>query len=130
MGEFYYIFIGLIVGAGGIATILGIKEQSKVISVFLLVGYAFVILYLFSIGAGWFSVGMIIASVFGLIRYNMETEKSIANNGYNSKYINHCWFCHSNIDSRYNKKCPKCNRYYICNHCGKCLCDSPEYNKH
>ena len=130
MGEFYYVFIGLIVGAAGIATILGIKQQSKGLSNFMLVGLCFVVMYLFSIEAGWFSIGIIIASIFGFVRYNSESEKQTSNNNHNNyKYINHCWFCHSSIDSRYNQKCPKCNRYYICNHCGRCLCDSPEYNR-
>ena len=48
---------------------------------------------------------------------------------YNRKYQNHCWYCYSEINSNNNKKCPKCNRYYICNHCGRCLCDSPNYRK-
>lgn len=48
---------------------------------------------------------------------------------YSRPYLNHCWNCQREIDSNYNRKCPKCNKYYICNYCGKCLCDSPQYNK-
>lgn len=56
-------------------------------------------------------------------------------------YTSRCWFCHSPIKAvvsgsnlnkffgNYlygNKKCnkPDCN-YFICNKCGKCLCDGP-----
>lgn len=38
-------------------------------------------------------------------------------------YRNHCWNCHSKIDSKLNRKCPKCKTFYICGRCGKCLCD-------
>jgi hypothetical protein len=47
-------------------------------------------------------------------------------------YEGHCWNCGKNekIDSRYNDKCQKCNKYYLCNNCNMCLCDrSKLYNK-
>lgn len=43
-------------------------------------------------------------------------------------YESHCWFCGSDIDSRNNSLCPKCNKYYICKDCNKCLCDKNEYD--
>lgn len=53
---------------------------------------------------------------------------STRNNGnkpcwYCGEYINHCWNCKSYINSRVNKKCDKCNEYYICSECGMCKCD-------
>jgi hypothetical protein len=46
-----------------------------------------------------------------------------------SYYEKYCWHCGKKevIDSRYNSKCPKCNKYYLCNTCGKCLCDKKNY---
>ena len=41
--------------------------------------------------------------------------------GQSSPYINHCWNCHSSIDSRSNERCQMCNMFK-CNSCGKCLC--------
>ena len=34
-------------------------------------------------------------------------------------YINHCWNCHTTVDSRTNIKCPHCG-WYICESCGSC----------
>jgi len=43
--------------------------------------------------------------------------------GEKAKYISHCWNCKSPVNSDYNEKCEKCNKYYICEKCGKCLCE-------
>ena len=60
---------------------------------------------------------------------NTEKDDKKTRVPYSRPYLNHCWNCQREIDSNYNRKCPKCNKYYICNYCGKCLCDSPQYNK-
>lgn len=36
-------------------------------------------------------------------------------------YINVCWNCHTDVDSRINKKSPIPNMGYICGNCGKDL---------
>jgi hypothetical protein len=36
-------------------------------------------------------------------------------------YINHCWNCYHDIDSRVCKPSPYVGMGYICNHCGKDL---------
>ena len=45
-------------------------------------------------------------------------------------YVNHCWYCGKEIDSRQDKKCPKCRRHYICSNCGNCWCDDPRNKKY
>jgi hypothetical protein len=47
-------------------------------------------------------------------------------------YDSYCWKCGKGvrINSRLNKLCPKCKKYYICDICGKCLCDKEEYDTH
>ena len=42
---------------------------------------------------------------------------------HSSSYKSHCWNCGNPIDGSWNRKCPKCNTYYICPRCGKCKCD-------
>ena len=64
-------------------------------------------------------------------KHIVEKEKKEVKqyNYYQRKYINHCWNCKNPINSEINKKCPKCNKYYICTRCDKCKCDSPYYNE-
>tara|TARA_B100000287_G_C20335651_1_gene663621 strand:- start:213 stop:644 length:432 start_codon:yes stop_codon:yes gene_type:complete len=38
-------------------------------------------------------------------------------------YKSHCWNCKNSISSNYNYKCKKCEKYFICKICKKCLCD-------
>lgn len=40
-------------------------------------------------------------------------------------YKSYCWKCGKDviIDSRNNRLCSKCKKYYVCYICGKCLCD-------
>lgn len=75
---------------------------------------------------------IIVASVY-IFNYinkkNTEKDNKKTSVPYSRHYSNHCWNCKREIDSNYNRKCNKCNKYYICNYCGKCLCDSPQYNK-
>ena len=47
-----------------------------------------------------------------------------------SLYENHCWNCQTHIDSRTDKLCPKCGKWYICSKCGACKCDYPIYPKY
>ncbi|MEI7769355.1 MAG: hypothetical protein WCI67_05170 [Chloroflexales bacterium] len=35
------------------------------------------------------------------------------------RYHNHCWSCHSTIDSEYHLRCSRCG-WYVCRTCGKC----------
>ncbi len=37
-------------------------------------------------------------------------------------YRSRCWNCGAEIDSKKCVRCPVC-KYYICEHCGKCLCE-------
>lgn len=46
---------------------------------------------------------------------------------YNRNYKNVCWHCGEHIDSKHNILCSKCDYYFVCNNCGNCLCDNPEY---
>jgi hypothetical protein len=43
-------------------------------------------------------------------------------------YESYCWNCGKSqiIDSRIDKICSKCNKYYKCSKCNKCLCDKKE----
>lgn len=59
------------------------------------------------------------------INQEEEVEKKSPPNTSYYLYQNHCWCCKNPIDSRHQRKCPKCRKYYICSHCGKCKCDSP-----
>ena len=42
-----------------------------------------------------------------------------------SNYKSHCWHCGNPINGSWNRKCPDCNKYYICPKCGACKCDFP-----
>jgi hypothetical protein len=44
-------------------------------------------------------------------------------------YESHCWNCKAPINSLINKKCKKCNKYFICDSCGKCLCDNKKLKR-
>ena len=85
-------------------------------------------IYLFTIEAGLFSIG-ILASVIGLTIYvfTKKQNKEQTRKRNDKPYINHCWNCKHPIDSRVDIKCPKCRTFYICPKCGKCYCDSDEY---
>ena len=80
-----------------------------------------------------FGIGAILI-LYEYYKYNKENKQKEENKTYRDVrkrlYQNHCWNCHNKIDSYFNRQCPKCNRYYICDGCGKCLCDSPSYNKY
>lgn len=39
-------------------------------------------------------------------------------------YVNHCWSCESDIDSRRNDRCELCG-LFLCSECGSCYHDSP-----
>lgn len=66
--------------------------------------------------------------LYDYYKYTKENKTPTVNR--EKLYQNHCWFCHNEINSNFNRKCPKCKKYYICNHCGRCLCDNHEYNIH
>lgn len=74
-------------------------------------------------------VGMIVGFVVFFVIYLSIAVKRASNNvlppqdNQQDLYINHCWNCYSDIDSRRDRLCPKCEKHYICPVCGKCYCD-------
>lgn len=132
MGPFYFLFIGTFVGLfiGEIIGNVFLTRNSNYRLLGIIVSYSLtlaLVIYLFSINAGFFSIGIII-SVGGLTIYMlMKPTKQQTAHKKENPYLNHCWNCKTPIDSRVDIKCPKCRRFYICPNCGKCYCDSDEY---
>ena len=52
-------------------------------------------------------------------QYLQDLERDNKNQRY--RYISHCWYCKSRIDSEINQYCPVCG-YYKCSFCGHCFC--------
>lgn len=132
MGPFYFLFIGGFVGffIGGIIANIIVDKYSNYRLLGIIVSYSLtlaLVIYIFSINAGFFSLGIII-SVGGFTIYVIRTnKKQQTTRKKESPYLNHCWNCKTPIDSRVDIKCPKCRKFYICPNCGKCYCDSDEY---
>ncbi len=42
------------------------------------------------------------------------------------RYINHCWNCKTDINSRLDERCRECRRYYRCRRCGACFHNAPD----
>lgn len=42
------------------------------------------------------------------------------------RYVNHCWFCQTEINSRFDTRCSDCERYYICSKCRRCYHHNPD----
>lgn len=131
MGEFYYIFIGCFVGICTVSLTLGLKNEFDNIWIFSAIGHVILIIYIFSIEAGWFSLGIIGGGFFAIKQYLNEGKKQKENiKPKPTKYINHCWNCKTPVNSYYDKLCPKCRKHYICSNCGKCWCDAPDEIKY
>ncbi len=41
------------------------------------------------------------------------------------RYVNHCWHCQTEINSRFDARCPDCERYYVCSKCRRCFHHHP-----
>ena len=63
--------------------------------------------------------------LFNFLKKKKGNKGSYSFAPHKNRYINHCWKCHSPIDSNVNKLCPKCGKHYICDNCGMCYCDRP-----
>lgn len=78
--------------------------------------------------------GLVMIAIGGVLLFidYMNYQQSQVNTNkpiYKKEYKNHCWYCGTRIDSNVNAKCNKCNKYYVCSNCGRCLCDSPKYER-
>ena len=58
------------------------------------------------------------------LREEMARQASTYSGQRPKKYVyrNHCWNCKTPIDGSWNRKCPKCGKFYICPRCGYCKC--------
>ena len=135
MGPFYYLFIGLFLGLviGETIANVFITRELKYKFLGIIVSYSLTLalcIYLFTIDAGFVSLGIIIIvisiSIYMFIKHTSDAQE---HNKKDYLYINHCWNCKNPIDSRVDIRCPKCHKYYICSKCGMCYCDSEEYKK-
>lgn len=77
-----------------------------------------------------FSLIAIVAGVYVVTNWTRETQVVVQDRKpvvikETTYYKSYCWKCGKDIviDSRNNRLCSKCRKYYVCNKCGKCLCD-------
>lgn len=74
-------------------------------------------------------IGMIVGFVAPFVVYYIKSktmqniETPVSKPPKVNLYVNHCWNCYNDIDSRRDKLCTKCGKHYICSKCGKCYCD-------
>ena len=129
-------FLGILIGVGVYSIILFIWSKFNNIG-WSMFGLALLVCLLFecssqlATGAIFAVVGLFLVGYFvGKNKketppiVNWETDELALKK--ESRYKSHCWYCGNPIDSNWNKKCPDCNKYYICPKCGACKCDFPK----
>lgn len=129
-------FIGLLIGAGiyFIAFLVWYKFDSMGWAIAVTIGICIVLFFISPRICGGAVSGTVAITVVGYFiakkrEKNVkqrESEREAERLLEQSFYKSHCWNCSNPIDGSINKKCPKCNTYYICPKCGMCKCD---YNR-
>ena len=121
-------FLGLLIGAGIYFVAYLIWSKSGKIRWAAIVSIAIDIALWrvsLSLGGGALVAFVAIVGIGYFVNKNKDGEEKSTEQTQPKKsdYKSHCWNCGNPIDGSWNRKCPDCNEFYICPHCGACKCD-------
>ena len=127
-------FLGLLVGAGiyFIAFLIWYKFDSMgwgvAVAAAILLALFFTVPRLCGAAVAAIVVITVVGYIIGKRREQREVKSQREGEELLSEsfYKSHCWNCGNPIDGSWNRKCPDCNKYYICPKCGACKCDYPK----